>query len=96
MSATSDDDGSLQPPSRLRRQLGTFDAVVQGVNQALAQEPPAYTVQVESVEDDSLEPIQFLAPGLLGWAVAMGATFSTAMPLVTWRTSKLLPRAASS
>lgn len=71
---------------------GTFDAVVQRVNQALAQEPPAYSVRVESVEDDSLEPIQFLAPGLLGWAVAMGATFNTAMPLVTWRTSKLLRR----
>lgn len=71
---------------------GTFDGFVQAVNQAQAQEPPAYSVREESVEDDSLEPIQFLAPGLLGWAVAMGATFNTAMPLVTWRTTKLLRR----
>jgi ABC-2 type transport system permease protein len=71
---------------------GTFQGFVQGANQALSGQPPAFTLTVESVEDASLEPIQFLAPGLLGWAVAMGATFNTAMPLVTWRTSQLLRR----
>ena len=71
---------------------GTFDGFVQAANQAVARQDPAYSLQVESVEDDSLAPIQFLAPGLLGWAVAMGATFNTAMPLVAWRTSKLLRR----
>ncbi|MEI2715295.1 MAG: ABC transporter permease [Nocardioides sp.] len=35
---------------------------------------------------------KFIAPGLLGWAVAMGGVFNTAMPLVTWRTNKLLRR----
>ncbi len=71
---------------------GTLDGFVQATNQALAQEPPAYTFQAEQVEDESLQAIQFIAPGLLGWAVAMGATFNTAMPLVTWRTTKLLRR----
>ncbi|MFV0308869.1 MAG: ABC transporter permease [Desertimonas sp.] len=71
---------------------GTLEGFVQGANQAAAAEPPAFVLEAERVEDDSLQPIQFLAPGILGWAVAMGATFNTAMPLVTWRTSKLLRR----
>ena len=71
---------------------GTLEGFVNGANQARAQQPPTYLLAAEQVEDDSLEPIQFLAPGLLGWAVAMGATFNTAMPLVSWRTSGLLRR----
>ena len=71
---------------------GTLEGFVQGANQAASQRPAAYTLQARRVEDASLEPIQFIAPGLLGWAVAMGATFNTAMPLVTWRTSGLLRR----
>ena len=31
-----------------------------------------FTLKPEPVEDESLKPIQFIAPGLLGWAVAMG------------------------
>lgn len=71
---------------------GTLDGFVQRANQSATGQPPAFVLQAEQVEDESLQPIQFLAPGLLGWAVAMGATFNTAMPLVTWRTSKLLRR----
>lgn len=71
---------------------GTFDGFVQGANAALSATPPAFTLDASPVEDQSLQPIQFIAPGLLGWAVAMGATFNTALPLVTWRTTKLLRR----
>ena len=71
---------------------GTLDAFVQAANQAASGRPPAYTLRASQVEDESLEAIQFIAPGLLGWAVAMGGTFNTAMPLVTWRTNKLLRR----
>jgi hypothetical protein len=39
-----------------------------------------------------LKPIQFLAPGLLGWAIASGATFGAAITLVNWRHNKLLRR----
>lgn len=74
------------------RVRGSFEGFVQGTNQALSQAPPTFTLATEQVEDDSLEPIQFIAPGLLGWAVAMGATFNTALPLVSWRTTKLLRR----
>ncbi len=72
--------------------LGTLSGFVDGANLALSGGPAVFTLGTERVEDESLKPIQFLAPGLLGWAVAMGATFGAAMPLVTWRTSKLLRR----
>lgn len=71
---------------------GTLEGFVNGANQAISQTEPAFTLAAEQVEDQSLKPIQFLAPGLLGWAVAMGGVFNTAMPLVTWRTNKLLRR----
>ena len=71
---------------------GALSGFVQGMNQAASGVPPRFTLESAQVEDDSLKPIQFLAPGLLGWAVAMGATFGAAMPLVTWRTNKLLRR----
>ena len=46
----------------------------------------------ERVEDDSLTTIQFVTPGLLGWAVAMSAAFGAAATLQGWRQSKLLRR----
>ena len=71
---------------------GTLGAFVDGANVAVSGKPPTFTLTATPVEDDSLKPIQFIAPGLLGWAVAMGATFNAAMPFVTWRTNKLLRR----
>lgn len=71
---------------------GTFQGFVQSANVAATGEKPTFLLTPEQVEDDSLKPIQFLAPGLLGWAIAMGATFNTAMPMVTWRTNQLLRR----
>ena len=44
------------------------------------------------MEDDSLTAIQFVTPGLLGWAVAMSASFGAAATLQGWRQSKLLRR----
>ena len=71
---------------------GTLSAFVDGANVAVSGQPPTFTLDATAVEDESLKPIQFIAPGLLGWAVAMGATFNAAMPFVTWRTNKLLRR----
>jgi ABC-2 type transport system permease protein len=45
-----------------------------------------------SVEDRSLKEIQYITPGLLGWAVAMSASFGAAATLNGWRNSKLLRR----
>lgn len=71
---------------------GTLSAFVQGANVASSGEPPTYSFRAEQVEDDSLEAIQFVTPGLLGWAVAMSAAFGAAATLQGWRQSKLLRR----
>ncbi|HEU5334146.1 MAG TPA: ABC transporter permease [Actinocrinis sp.] len=44
------------------------------------------------VEDKSLREIQYLTPGLLGWAIAAGATFGAASTLVSWRQRRLTRR----
>ncbi len=75
---------------------GTVNAImreiVNGANLAENPVPPRYTLQAEQVEDASLQPIQYLTPGLLGWAVATGAMFGAALTLVTWRQKKVLRR----
>jgi len=71
---------------------GALRAFVDGTNVALSGEPPRFALEVERVEDDSLSTIQFVTPGLLGWAVAMSAAFGAAATLQGWRQSKLLRR----
>jgi ABC-2 type transport system permease protein len=71
---------------------GVLRAFVDGTNLALSGQPPTYQLRVEQVEDDSLDVIQFVTPGLLGWAVAMSASFGAAATLNGWRNSKLLRR----
>ncbi len=71
---------------------GTLDAFVNGANQAATGQPPRYSLRAEPVEDRSLKTIQFVTPGLLGWAVAMSAAFGAAATLQGWRNSKLLRR----
>lgn len=71
---------------------GIFGSFVSQANVAESGAAPTYTLVPEQVEDDSLESIQYVTPGLLGWAVALNATFGAALTLVTWRDSKLLRR----
>jgi ABC-2 type transport system permease protein len=71
---------------------GTLRAFVDGANVAASGQPPTYSLDVRSVEDDSLQTIQYVTPGLLGWAVAMSASFGAAATLQGWRQSKLLRR----
>ncbi|GAA1740964.1 ABC transporter permease [Aeromicrobium alkaliterrae] len=75
---------------------GVMQAIVQQANTAVYQQttgqPPAFTFAASQVEDDSLEAIQYVTPSLLGWAVAMSATFGAAANLVMWRKSGLLRR----
>jgi ABC-2 type transport system permease protein len=71
---------------------GTLNAFVDGANQAASGAPPRYRLQAERVEDESLKTIQFVTPGLLGWAIAMSAAFGAAATLQGWRNSKLLRR----
>jgi ABC-2 type transport system permease protein len=69
-----------------------FSSIVDQANQAAAGGTAAYQLQTAQVEDRSLKPIQYLAPGLLGWAIASGAAFGSAITLVSWRKDKLLRR----
>ncbi|MER5641972.1 ABC transporter permease [Kitasatospora sp. NPDC002227] len=68
------------------------DSLVQGANQAAAGQKPKYTMVASQVEDKSLKPIQYLTPGLLGWAIATGAVFGTSFTLVNWRKKRVLRR----
>jgi ABC-2 type transport system permease protein len=67
-------------------------SIVQAANQAASGERPRFTLSASQVEDKSLKPIQYVTPGLLGWALASGATFGAAITLVSWRQNKLLRR----
>ena len=69
-----------------------FASLVQQANQAASGRSPVFALATAQVENKSLKPIQYLAPGLLGWAIASGATFGAAITLVSWRQNKLLRR----
>jgi ABC-2 type transport system permease protein len=71
---------------------GTLQSFVQTANVAATGKPPAFQYTAKGVEDTSLKAIQFVTPGLLGWAIATSATFGAASTLVGWRRSKLLRR----
>jgi ABC-2 type transport system permease protein len=67
-----------------------IESLVQDANLAQAGILPLTSMQAEQVEDQSLKAIQFITPGLLGWAVAANASFGAALTLVGWRQNKLL------
>lgn len=65
-------------------------SIVQNANVQATGEQPRFELATDQVEDDSLTTIQYLTPGLLGWAIAMGATFGAAANLVVWRREGML------
>ncbi len=71
---------------------GQVEGLVQAANQAASGRPPKYRLQAEQVEDRSLKAIQYITPGLLGWALASAAMFGASTTLVTWRTKGILRR----
>jgi ABC-2 type transport system permease protein len=71
---------------------GVVESLVQSANLAVTGQPPRFSVQAEQVEDKALKPIQYFTPGILGYAIAIGATFGAAATLVTWRQKKILRR----
>ncbi len=68
------------------------DSLIQSTNLAAAGRSARYHMSTVTVEDKSLRPIQYLTPGILGWAIATGAAFGAASTLVTWRQGRLLRR----
>ncbi|WP_205474488.1 ABC transporter permease [Nocardioides sp. SYSU D00038] len=79
-------------PTKAAITQGALRAFVDGTNVAQSGQPPRFSLSTEQVEDDSLETIQYVTPGLLGWAVAMSAAFGAAATLQGWRQSKLMRR----
>ncbi|WP_103501300.1 MULTISPECIES: ABC transporter permease [unclassified Streptomyces] len=83
---------SASDPARSGTVNGIVNGLVQEANVAATGQEPAYRITAGQVEDESLKAIQFFTPGLLGWAVAMGASFMSALTLVAWRKKRLLRR----
>jgi ABC-2 type transport system permease protein len=71
---------------------GVLNSLVQQQNLAASGRPPRYSLTSDQVEDKSLKAIQYVTPGILGWAIASGATAAAAFTLVQWRKNKLLRR----
>ncbi len=71
---------------------GVLQSLLQTANVAATGQPPRYSMQADQVEDKSLKPIQYFTPGILGYAIAVGATFGAAATLVTWRQKRILRR----
>ncbi|HEV2782080.1 MAG TPA: ABC transporter permease [Actinophytocola sp.] len=71
---------------------GIVEGVVGRINQAATGQPPRFDVQAAQVEDSSLEPIQFITPGIMSWGVAVTAVFGAALTLVSWRRKQVLRR----
>lgn len=67
-------------------------SLVQAANLAGTGQAGRYSISDTKVEDASLKQIQYLTPGLLGWAIAAGATFAAAASLVIWRDRRVLRR----
>jgi ABC-2 type transport system permease protein len=71
---------------------GLLQSIVQSANVAATGRPAAFELATGQVEDESVKPIQYLTPGLLGWSIAMSASFMSALTLVNWRKKRILRR----
>jgi ABC-2 type transport system permease protein len=83
---------SVADPAASGAAFAAINSLVQGANLAVTGQPPRYDVDLRQVEDTSLKPIQYITPGILGYAIALGATFGAAATLVTWRQKRILRR----
>ncbi len=81
---------SIADPTKAGIVNEVVGSIVQDANQA--GHPATFTLKSSQVQDKSLKTIQYFTPGLLGWALASGATFGAAITLVSWRQDKLLRR----
>ncbi|QLQ11652.1 MAG: ABC transporter permease [Nocardioidaceae bacterium] len=83
---------SRADPVTAGRVIGMFQGLVDSANLAASGVTPQFSLSTHQVENESLKAIQYVTPSLLGWAVAMSATFGAAVNLVAWRKSGLLRR----
>ncbi|WP_283137892.1 ABC transporter permease [Rhizohabitans arisaemae] len=69
-----------------------MEGIIQAANLATTGQPPRFSLTLNQVENKALPQIQYLTPGILGWAIATGATFTAASTLVLWREKRILRR----
>ncbi|WP_081913478.1 ABC transporter permease [Glycomyces sp. NRRL B-16210] len=87
-SPTSQTSGSIA--------AGNLSALVDNVNvevlSAAAPGAPVLEAEVEEADGGGLRAIQYLAPGILAWGVAISGVFGAAGTIVDWKRDKLLRR----
>jgi ABC-2 type transport system permease protein len=71
---------------------GVVSSVVDQANIAATGQRPKFVFQPSQVEDESLNAIQYLTPGILSWAVASAGVFGSALTFVAWRKKQVLRR----
>ncbi|WP_157974676.1 ABC transporter permease [Glycomyces dulcitolivorans] len=75
---------------------GRLTSLVDDVNvevlSAAAPGEPVLATEVEEADGGTLQPIQYLAPGILAWGVAISGVFGAAGTIVDWKRDKLLRR----
>ncbi|MQM27706.1 ABC transporter permease [Glycomyces albidus] len=75
---------------------GNLSALVDDVNvevlSAAAPNEPVLETDIEQADGGALKPIQYLAPGILAWGVAITGVFGAAGTIVDWKRDKLLRR----
>jgi ABC-2 type transport system permease protein len=71
---------------------GVVSSVVDQANIAATGQRPKFAFQPSQVEDESLNAIQYLTPGILSWAVASAGVFGSALTFVAWRKKQVLRR----
>ncbi len=69
-----------------------LQSLVDASNLTSSGQASRLSLRASQVDDKSLKEIQYLTPGILGWAIATGATFAAASTLVVWRQRKLMRR----
>ncbi|THV31469.1 ABC transporter permease [Glycomyces paridis] len=87
-SPTSSTSGSIA--------AGRLSALVDDVNvEVLSAAAPGEEVlaaEVEEADGGAVRPIQYLAPGILAWGIAISGVFGAAGTIVDWKRDKLLRR----
>jgi ABC-2 type transport system permease protein len=69
-----------------------MQSLVDAQNLSASDHAPRLSLVTSQVDDKSLTEIQYLTPGILGWAIATGATFAASSTLVVWRQRRLMRR----
>lgn len=76
----------------LERLSGLVDDVNVAVLTEAAPDAPVLELVTDAAEDNSLQPVQYLAPGILAWGIAISGVFGAAGTIVDWKRDKLIRR----